>query len=119
MKAASALALATLLSVIATSALAQDVMGVVKRSSGSVVFERSGSQVAVAPGTVVLRGDRLVTGADGYASIRMYGAAPLSVGPGIDVGLDRYAQNHRPVVERPVPAILQGLASFLAINRQP
>jgi hypothetical protein len=45
-------------------------------------------------------------------------AAPLSVGPENDLTLDRYAADERPVVKRPAPAILQGLASFFAVNRQ-
>jgi hypothetical protein len=109
--------LATALAFFASSALA-DPVGVVKRANGHVTIERSGAQVRALPGTELQRGDRVITGEDGYASVTMRRTAPLTIGPGNDVAVDRYAADAAPVVKRPAPAILQGLASFLAVNRQ-
>jgi hypothetical protein len=97
---------------------AQEAIGVVKRSQGHVVIERAGVPIAPKHGTEVHRGDRLVTGADGYASINMRRAASISVGPHIEVALDRFAAEDKPIAARPAPRILQSLASFLAVNRQ-
>ena len=110
-------ATAALLGLVATSAIAESV-GVVKRSHGEVIIERSGAQIAATPGTEILRGDRLSTGADGHATIAMYTTAPVSVGPNTDVPVARYAGEQQPVPKKRIPAILEGLASFLAINRQ-
>jgi len=106
------------LALTATCALAQKPIGVVKRSQGHVVIERAGVPITPEHGTVVHRGDRLVTGADGYTSISMRRAASISVGPHTVVALDRYAAEDKPVASRTAPRILQSLASFLAVNRQ-
>jgi hypothetical protein len=108
---------ATAFTLFASSAFA-DPVGVVKRANGRVTIERSGVQVRAVPGAELQRGDRVITGEDGYASVSMRRTAPLTIGPGNDVALDRYAADAAPVVKRPAPAILQSLASFLAVNRQ-
>lgn len=110
-------AVAALLALLATSALAQDPIGIVKRIKGDVVIDRAGVQVAPVAGTEVFRGDRLITGAAGYASISMHRAASLAVGPDTAIALQRFAPADK-VVEKPAPRILQSLASFLAVNRQ-
>jgi hypothetical protein len=102
---------------ITAPAIAEDTIGVVKRSKGHALVERGGVPLAIAPGTQLLRGDRVVTGADGHINIHMLRAAPLIVGPHASIALNRYAA--APViVSRPAPPLLQGLASFLGINRQ-
>ncbi len=106
------------LALTSVCAYAQEAIGVVKRSQGHVVIERAGVPITPEPGTVVHRGDRLVTGADGYTSISMRRAASISVGPHTAVALDRYAAEDKPIAARPAPSILQSLASFLAVNRQ-
>jgi hypothetical protein len=103
---------------LAASSFAQEVIGVIKSSKGDVVIERAGVQVTPARGTEVHKGDRLITGAGSHATVAMRRAAPVSIGPDNDVSLDRFAAGEFPVVKRPAPAILQGLASFLAVNRQ-
>ena len=118
MKPDRSLVLASLLALLCTTAYAEEVIGVVKRVKGPVAIERAGLTQNAAPGAEVHRGDRVITGREGYASIAMRRAAPLSVGPENDLTLDRYAADERPVVKRPAPAILQGLASFFAVNRQ-
>ena len=82
------------------------------------MIQRGTLEMAAKPGTVIERGDRLVTGEDGYASISMRRAASLSVGANSAVPLDRYAAEAAPVVRRPPHGILQSLASFFAVNRQ-
>jgi hypothetical protein len=105
------------LALTAMSASAQDYVGVVKRSSGQVLIEREGVKLAPSAGTEVMRGDRVITGSDGYAHITLHGAAPLSISPDADVSLDRFAAG--PIsTQRTVPGLIQRLASFLAVNRQ-
>jgi hypothetical protein len=109
--------IAIVLALLATSAIAQDSVGVVKRAQGSVVIDRDGAQLTPKPGTELLRGDRLITGPDGHANLKLYTAGSLSIGPDTAVAPDRYIPDSRKV-KRPAPAILQSLASFLAVNRQ-
>ena len=106
---------AGLLALLATPALAEEYIGLVKRTSGEVRIERDGTQWAASRGTDLKRGDRLVTGPDGHAQIAMRAAASLSVGPDSDVDLDRFAPLP---AQRSVPSLLQRLTSFLALNRQ-
>ena len=112
------IAVAVALGLLSAPALAQEVIGVVKNSKGQVAIERAGVRVSPTRGTEVRKGDRLITGPDSHATITMRRAAPVSVGPENDVALDRYAAEDIPLVKRAAPAILQGLASFLAVNRQ-
>jgi hypothetical protein len=44
--------------------------------------------------------------------------APLTLGPGNDMPVDRYAADEMPAVTKAPPPILQGLASYFAVNRQ-
>lgn len=111
------LIVATLLALLATSALAQERLGTVKRSQGNVLIDRAGVQMQPKPGTTVLRGDRVITGAEGHVDIKLYTAGSLSIGPDTAVLPERYVPDQK-AVTRPAPAILQGLASFLAVNRQ-
>lgn len=109
---------AGVLALLASSVIAQESIGAVKRSTGQVVIERGAEHVAPKAGTEVFRGDRVVTGRDGYVDITMRRAAPLTIGPDAQIALDRFAAEQTPVVERPAPPLLQGLASFLGINRK-
>ena len=118
MKVEVMIAAAVMLALGATAAVAEETIGVIKRTQGQVVLERGTVQMTARPGTEIERGDRLITGEDGYASISMKRAASLSVGAKSAVPLDRYAADAPPVVRRPPPGILQSLASFLAVNRQ-
>src|SRR5688572_23075206 len=99
---------------LATFALAADEpIGVVKRSAGQVTIERSGAQLPALPGFEVQRGDRLLTGPDGYASIGLRGTAPVSVGPDADVDLSRFVRDQRPIVQRFMDPLIAGVASFM------
>ena len=111
-------AAAVALALAATTSLAHVTIGVIKRSYGHVVLERGTHQIVPRAGTEILRGDRLITGDNGYASISMRRAASVSVGANSAVPLDRYAADAAPVVSKPAPRILQSLASFFAVNRQ-
>ena len=110
--------LAAALAIAAASALADEPIGVIKRSKGDVRIERAGEHIPGAKGTLIQWGDRVITGPDAYASVTMRRTAPITLGPGNDVVLDRYAADERPTVKRPAPPILQSLASFLAVNKQ-
>jgi hypothetical protein len=112
------IAAAAMLALAATAAAAAETIGVIKRSQGDVVLLRGADEIAVKPGMQIERGDRLITGESGYASISMRRAASLSVGANSAVPLDRYAAEAAPVVRRVPPGILQSLASFFAVNRQ-
>lgn len=117
MKTKLKLTLGTLLCVLATSALAEDWVGVVTRSKGQVLLQRGNEQVAAQAGTEVLRGDRVITGRDGYANVRVRGASPVSVGPQANVALDRYLPKEEQVPHASMPRVLQGLASVFTVNR--
>lgn len=108
---------ATVLALLASPLLAQQPVGVVKRAGGSVVIDRGALQVVPKAGTEILRGDRVITGPDGHVSVSLYTAGSLSVGPDTAFEPERYVPDQRPV-KKPAPALLQGLASFLAVNRQ-
>jgi hypothetical protein len=107
------IALAAVLALGAATATADDAIGVVKRAKGPVVIERGTQQLTAAPGVEVQRGDRVVTGPNGYASINLRGTAPVSVGPEADVGLDRFVADERPMVQRFMQPIIQGVASLM------
>lgn len=111
-------AVAAALGLLTASSVAEEVIGVIKNSKGQVMIERDGVRMTPVRGSEIHRGDRVITGPDGVATIAMRRAAPVSVGPQNDVTLDRFAAGEVPIVKRPAPAILQGLASFLAVNRQ-
>ena len=115
MKSKLKIVLAAALALAAISAQAQDAIGVVKRSSGQVVIEREGVKLAPSTGTEILRGDRVITGSDGYANIKLHGAGPISVSPDADVGLDRWLPAQ--AAANP-PGLFQRLTSFIAVNRQ-
>jgi hypothetical protein len=104
------------LALAAAPAAAQDWVGIVKRASGEVVIERDGMNLTPTPGTEVMRGDRVITGANGYAQIRLRGAPPVSVSPGADVALDRFIPG-TVIAERHEPGLFERLASFFAVNR--
>ena len=109
--------LGTLLAVLALPAMAQDTIGVIKRSSGEVAIARDGVQIEAPKGTELLKGDRIITGPGGYAAISMRRQVQLNVGPDADVALDRFAAESL-FASRPAPAILKGLASFFAVKLQ-
>lgn len=108
--------LAAVLTLGAASALAQDAIGVVKRAHGPAVIDRAGVRLPATRGTQLRKGDRIVTGANGYVDVTMRGSA-VSVGPRANVGLDGYAPAESQTAQSSVPPILQGLASLLSVNR--
>jgi len=84
--------LITGLSMLASTSVcfAADYAGVVKTVRGSATVERASSRVALAPGSRVNPGDRLVTGADGYLGVTMRDDTLLTLGPGSVLALDSY-----------------------------
>ena len=118
MKSKVMIAAAAMLALTATAAVADETIGVIKRTHGHVVLERGTVEITARRGTEIQPGDRLITGEDGYASINMKRTGSVTVGANSAVPLDRYAADAAPVVPRPPPSILQSLASFLAVNRQ-
>ena len=103
---------------IGGSVLAAEPIGVVKRSQGDVRIERNGEHLRGARGSLLYHGDRVITGQNGHVSVTMRRTAPLTLGPGIDIPIDRYAADEIPAVTKAPPPILQGLASYFAVNRQ-
>lgn len=116
MKSMLKLATAAALACAAGTAIAEDPIGVVRRAAGSVQIQRADAVVPTTKGTQLRKGDRIVTGKDGYIDITMRGRA-LSVGPYTDVPLDRFAPDDMLAVPAARPAVLQGLASLLGMNR--
>jgi hypothetical protein len=110
--------IAALAAMMGGSVLAAEPIGVLKRSNGDVRIERNGEHLKGARGALLYQGDRVITGANSHASITMRRTAPLTLGPGNDIPVDRYAADDVAVVKKAPPAILQGLASYFAVNRQ-
>jgi hypothetical protein len=110
--------LATALAFVATSAAAQEAIGVLKRTKGDVAIQRGNVRIQAPKGSELQRGDRIVTSKNGYAYVQMRGAAPLAIGPETEVSLDRFAGDDQRVLHRSAPRLLQGLASYFALNRQ-
>jgi hypothetical protein len=108
------IALAAVLALLATFAVAaEEPIGVVKRSTGQVTIERSGTQLPAVQGVEVQRGDRVLTGPDGYASINLRGTAPVSIGPDADVDVGRFVRDQRPMVNRFMDPLIAGVASLM------
>jgi hypothetical protein len=82
--------LAVILAMVAAGAAAADYAGVVKTSRGSAAVERAGAKIALAPGSRVNQGDRIVTGSDGFLGITMRDDTLLTLGPGSILALDTY-----------------------------
>jgi hypothetical protein len=66
-------------------------IGQVKVASGTAVVLRAGQSMAVQPGTPLLEADVLRTGPDGRLSVMLNDETRLSLGPGSEVALDRFA----------------------------
>lgn len=79
-----------LLAAGAACAQAQATAGVVKRVQGRVDLLRDGQTLPVAPGRVVLVGDRLVTGADGGVGLTLSDDTRLTAGPGSTLVITDY-----------------------------
>ena len=103
------------LTLLAAPALADQYVGVIKRSAGEVRIERDGVLLAPSRGLEVKRGDQVITGADGYALVALRTAPSVSIGPDSEVVLDRFVPPEVPA-ER-ATGLLQRLTSFLTINR--
>ncbi|WP_281984147.1 FecR family protein [Azonexus hydrophilus] len=73
------------------SALAADVAGMVKTSSGRVVIERQGEILPAPVGTQVRVADRVRTGVDGAVGVTLRDNTLLSAGPGSLVVIDKFA----------------------------
>ena len=97
---------------------AQESLGAVKRAKGDVVVQRAGERIKAEKGTTLYHGDRLITGKGAYAYVEIPGAAPLAVGPETDVSLDRFSGDGKQIARHSAPLLVQGLASYLAVNRQ-
>jgi hypothetical protein len=65
--------------------------GVVTALTGSASLQRGGESTTLQSGARVLEGDRVVTGADGYAGITLRDETHLTLGPNSNLLLDAYA----------------------------
>lgn len=97
---------------------AEDAIGSVQRAEGDVLVQRGGERIKAEKGTILYQGDRLITGKSAYAYVEISGAAPLTVGPETDVSLDRFASGGKNMARLSTPGLMEGLASYLAVNRQ-
>jgi hypothetical protein len=77
---------------LAASVLAQsDDIGRIKVAKGQVTVQRGGQALPATPGTRLVTGDELRTGADGSVGVTMSDNSILSAGPNSRLALDRYA----------------------------
>ena len=72
---------------------AQEAAGTVKSVRGQTQIERGGQRQAVRVGDAVQASDRMLTGADGYASIGFRDQSSLAIGPHSQVELRQYRFN--------------------------
>ena len=79
-----------LLAAFARPARAQSAAGTVSSASGQVQIERGGATLAATPGTPVNQGDKIVSGADGYAVIILTDESELTLRPATTIALDQY-----------------------------
>jgi hypothetical protein len=91
MKKPGALILTIALTLFALPALADEYAGVIKTSKGTANVDRAGKQITLAPGVQLHKGDRIITGNNGYVGITMRDDTLLTLGPGSALSLDGYA----------------------------
>ncbi|HEY4079853.1 MAG TPA: FecR domain-containing protein [Burkholderiaceae bacterium] len=72
---------------------AQELVGRIKRLSGTVSVERAGKTLPLEPSSPLFQGDRIRTGRDGYAGITLVDDTLLTAGPGSLLVLSRFAFN--------------------------
>ena len=86
----AALLMAVAWCLIATPVWSQDAVGTISSASGSVTVLQ-GSQVRPAQaGMQLLEGDRIVTGRDSYAEIKLRDETALALGPGGRLRISRF-----------------------------
>lgn len=78
------------LALVACSAAADDIAGVVKNVKGSVTITRNTTLVAATPGTLVMVADQISTGRDGSLGITLKDDTLLSYGPNTTVKFDSF-----------------------------
>ena len=80
----------SLLLACAGPALAADVAGMVKTSSGSVIIERASKRLPALVGTEVLVADKLRTGENGAVGVTLRDNTLLSAGPSSTLVIDKF-----------------------------
>jgi hypothetical protein len=75
----------------APAAPAASPAGVVKRITGAVSLQRAGQLLSAPPGTVVMVGDTLRTGADGSAGITLADDTLMTTGPNSELVISGFA----------------------------
>lgn len=78
---------------LANPVFANDYIGQVKVSKGTVHIERDGQRLPVSEGTKVKQSDKVVTAADGSVGITFSDNTLISAGPDSVIVIDRYAFN--------------------------
>lgn len=72
---------------------AQEAAGTLKSLRGQAMIERAGIKRQAKLGESLFPKDRILTGADGYASVGLRDQSSLSIGPNSDVDLTKYSFN--------------------------
>lgn len=80
-----------LLSLTLAGAASAETAGHIKRVEGEVRIVRNQQAITATPGSVVLSGDRVITGADGAAGLTTTDNSLLSLGPDSHLAVDHYA----------------------------
>ncbi|HVN63746.1 MAG TPA: FecR family protein [Candidatus Binataceae bacterium] len=70
---------------------AQTPDGTIASAVGQVSIVRNGATIPAAAGMPVSRGDRIATGADGQAIVRVADQSKLELGPSTSISLDQFA----------------------------
>lgn len=72
---------------------AQDPAGTLKSLRGQISIEREGAKRPARAGEPLYAADRILTGADGYASVGLRDQSSIAIGPNSDVNLTKYSFN--------------------------
>ena len=83
----------TLISCLPLLAAAQEASGTFKSLRGQALLERDNARRPARAGEPLYAKDRIITGADGFASVGFRDQSSLAIGPNSDVDLSKYSFN--------------------------
>jgi hypothetical protein len=115
MRRCGGLALAVLfVGAVGASAQQPAVAGRVKTASGDAVIVRQAGEVAAKVGAVLFEADSLRTGADGRLGVTLTDDTRISLGPGSEVRLTRYAYAPDANTMAFVMRVVRGVAAYVS-----
>ena len=96
------------LAILGSPALADEPIGVIKRAKATCASSAAASTSPPPRGTLIQRGDRVITGPNGYASVTMRRTAPITLGSRQRRGARPLCGRREPEVTRAGPRYCRG-----------